>query len=150
MKLTKFFIMFYILTISFIACKVSKLEVTEPGFPKNYGNYSYVGNYGGIVGAYVYGTNYKLVIEGLGNADLNAEQKNAIDKIYNIVGGNNVGNVLNSLKDLDINNLDDKTALDKVIQNANISETQKSEITNIIYGNGNTNIFNGIKFNTNN
>ena len=151
MKLTKLFIIFFILTLSFIACRKTKLQVTEPVFPKEYEGYSYVGNYGSIVGIYGKGNEYKLVIKGLGDATLKSNQKEAIDKIYKIVGNDGVGNVLSSLKDLDTDNLDKKDTkdtIDTIIKNSNISEDKKKEIEKIIFGENNKdNIFKDFTFN---
>ena len=146
MKLTKLSIMFFILTLSFIACRKTKLQVTEPGFPKNYGDYSYVGNYGSIVGIYGKGDEYKLVIEGLGDATLKSNQKEAVDKIYDILGKEGVGNVMKAFENYDKDNSDLSDIADKISKNAGVSDDKKDEIKKLIE----ENFKDGITFNLKN
>lgn len=143
MKLTKFFIIFFIFTLSFTYCRKTKLEITEAGFPKEYKGYSYEGNYGGVVGIYGKGSDYKLVIEGLGDATLNNEQKETVDKIYNTVGKEGIGKALEALSKSDGNNTEE--VVNKIIGNAEVSATQKQEIEKLIkknFGNGESLQFN--------
>ena len=146
MKLTKLFIIFFILTLSFIACRKTKLQVTEPVFPKEYEGYSYVGNYGNIVGIYGKGDEYKLVIEGLGDATLKSNQKGAVDKIYGIIGKEGVGNIMKAFENYDKYNSNLSDIADKISKNAGVSDDKKDEIKNLIE----ENFQDGFKFNPKN
>ena len=139
--------MFFILMLSFIACRKTKLQVTEPGFPKEYEGYSYVGNYGSIVGIYGKDNEYKLVIEGLGDATLTSEQKKTVDEVYSIVGKEGVGNVMKAFENYDKNNSKVSDIADKIIEKAGVSDDKKKNEIKILIEN---NFKDGFTFNLKN
>ena len=136
MKLTKFFIMFFILTLSFVACRVSKLEITKPGFKgansisRGGTNYNLEGTYGDFLGIYkeASGTNYLVALPDVGDVKINEEQKKALDEIINTVGEENIGGVFSEVSKSKDGNID----IDKVVGNADISEEEKKKIKDLI------------------
>ena len=137
MKLTKFFIMFFILTISFIACKVSKLEVTKPDFKgdktisKGDTNYNLTGTYGYILGIYEEVGNrnsYLVALPDVGDIKIDKEQKKALDEIVDTVGMDNIGSIISGVTNSKDGNID----IDKVVGSANISDDKKNKVKDLI------------------
>ena len=140
MKLKKFFIIFFIFALSFIACRKTDIKITEPPFRgpssltrgdgTNSTNYNLVGNYGGILGIYkeANGDSYLVSLPDVGDIKIKSEQKKAVDEIIDIIGMENIGSILSGVTNSKDGNLD----IDKVVGNANISEEQKNKIKDLI------------------
>ena len=156
MKLTKFFIMFFILTLSFVACEKSILKIMQPdddfflnkmtGWGKlevsNGGqnikigdkNYTFEKTISGLGGIYYDEVNKKyMVVVPAGDEahtvkDITPEQKETLDKILDIVGEENSGGIIGALTTNE--GFTDNKNLEGL--KSNLSEEKKKELEDLI------------------
>ena len=170
MKLIKLFIMFFILTISFIECEKSTLKITNPDdnfflhklknigndfkishggekITTEKGNYTFEKKITGIAGIYKKdGSDEYMFVLPAGNeahtVSVNEKEKKALEDIINIVGEENSGSVIQEI----LSN-DEKLNADK-IAGSNFSQEKKDAIQNVIdnlYSDGSKNNFGSYK-----
>lgn len=136
MKLTKFFIIFFILMLSFVACRKTNLKIMEPGFKgantinRDGTNYKLAGTYGSILGIYeeANSDSYLVALPDVGDIKIDSEQKKALDEIIDTVGMENIGSVLSEFA----NSKDGNVDIDKFVGNADINNEQKKKIQDLI------------------
>ena len=156
MKLTKFFIIFFILTLSFVACEKSILKIMQPdddfflGKLKTIGdfkvenggknikigdkNYTFEKTISGLGGIYYDEVNKKyMVVVPAGDEahtvkDITPEQKETLDKILDIVGEENSGGIIGALTTNE--GFTDNKNLEGL--KSNLSEEKKKELEDLI------------------
>ena len=156
MKLTKFFIMFFILTLSFVACEKSILKIMQPDDDFFLGkmtgvwkeievsnggqnikigdkNYTFEKTISGLGGIYKDEKgNYMVVVPAGDEAhtvkDITPEQKETLDKILDIVGEENSGGIIGALTTNE--GFTDNKNLEGL--KSNLSEEKKKELEDLI------------------
>ena len=157
MKLTKFFIIFFILTLSFVACEKSILKIMQPDDDFFLGkmtgvwkeievsnggqnikigdkNYTFEKTISGLGGIYYDEVNKKyMVVVPAGDEahtvkDITPAQKETLDKILDIVGEENSGGIIGALTTNE--GFTDNKNLEGL--KSNLSEEKKKELEDLI------------------